>query len=155
MNTPLIAGFISATPAQEIAARRDSFERWMEIEGVLGKGTPRPIISVTVTVGAFEHLGQPGVLTLTFFQGSLQKTTFYPSDLAGYLQALRAQGIEIPSNGSVYTAPHTRISRGVAKSALYAGREFVSWSDEELDEAERRWNKQNTSLLERLLGRGK
>ncbi|MGH7773598.1 MAG: hypothetical protein ACREQA_15345 [Candidatus Binatia bacterium] len=131
---------MSTMSVEEIKNRRDSFDRWMEIGGVLGRGYPRPIISVTVTLGNYQHLGQQGILTIRFFLGRLQNTTFYPLDMGAYKRLLKVHGIDLEQNKEVTLPPSTRVLQGVAEEGLYRGKDFICWSDTRLDEEERKGN---------------
>jgi hypothetical protein len=150
MGSPLIDDFMSTMSVEEIKKKRESFDRWMDIGGVLGKGYPRPIISVTVTLGNYQHLGQSGILTIKFFLGRLQNTTFYPSDMRTYKELLKAQGIDLEQSREVKLPPFTRVFQGIAEGGLYKGKEFICWSDTRLDEEEREQNSILSSMRARL-----
>jgi hypothetical protein len=133
-RSPLIDGFLSYTPYEELATRRESFERWMEIGGVLGRGFPRPILSVALTLGTHQHLGHEGLLAIALFKHRLHRTVFYPADLGRYLEALRTNGIDLVTRKEARVAPFTRVINETSTSGPYKGRAFVRWSDTRLDE---------------------
>lgn len=61
----------------------------------------RPPHDILYLTGECEHLGHTGLLRLTFYNNGLMATSFWPKDDAGYLDALRRQGIPAPATAGI------------------------------------------------------
>lgn len=111
-----------------------------------GSNTRPPFKFETVVVRDFEHLGHRGSLEVTFFNGRLAQTFFFPKNFDQYLEVLSFQtGSDVTvldldhlqgSYGeSMLIQPHVRLF--AAKD--FEGNSYVCWEDERLIEEINLW----------------
>lgn len=104
----------------------------------------------TVTVQAFQHLQNEGVLNLEFFNNRLYEVEFIPSDSASYARALRRAypnlernriGDAVLISGSLRISTNVDLVRSDVGQSLRA-KPFVIWQDLRLTRQRDQWDRQ-------------
>jgi hypothetical protein len=144
-GVPLMLGaFRSYSTERQVRSSLDSLPVEVVERSGLSEGDARPAHTVvTLRVPAYRHVGYTGQLHLTLFNDRLMTASFYPSDVPGYVMAIKRQGIDVTTNLTAglhsdnYREPLDHVRVWV--SSDYQGREYVGWSDSRLEEQSRRW----------------
>lgn len=100
------------------------------------KGRP-PFNIHTITLKNYSHLGFPADLEIEFFNNRLMSTTFRPSAVEKYIEALGKEGIKLDNKQEAKLPPYTR----VRVATDYKGRKYIKWSDIRLDKEVELWIK--------------
>jgi hypothetical protein len=136
-GVPLLLGeFRSYSAEQEVRAvlaARTIQEH--ERSGLPLDDTRPPFDIVTLAVPGYIHLDFPGELRLLLFNDRLQSVWFYPSDVNGYLAALKGRGVVVSTD--VMAKPEGDLR--VITTRDVESRTYVSWSDWRLDQQALRW----------------
>ena len=139
-RTKLIDGIESYQSMDEFKGflSRSSFQ-WKLGEDSRPSAKARPPFNIsTITIKNYSHLGFPGELSIGFFNNRLMGTTFYPTDIDKYIEALaKADGIKFDNNQEARLPTHTL----VRIATDYKGQKYVRWSDVRLDKEVELWIK--------------
>jgi len=85
-----------------------------------------------------QFSGQPGELTLTFFNDRLMTTQFYPADAAAARAAIEAEQKISLASGEGHIEPSTRVWVGKDEN----GRSYIGWIDKSLQAEQDAWVRQ-------------
>jgi hypothetical protein len=120
----------------EDAQRLISSESWQVVEkSGLPKGDRRPPFNYYSISTEFSDLGQPGTLTLVFFNARLERVMFYPASSDTYLQTILSAGASTPvGQGTV-----TGFTRTFGPRKDYQRHWYIAWEDTRLVEQSNRW----------------
>jgi hypothetical protein len=110
-------------------------QKWTEDREARDSSDRRPPHEVVYWYGDFRDLGCDGKLRLTFYNGHLMSTEFWPSDGAAYMAALRIARRAIPSSFG-QTIPVGRST--VRYDSDRIGLHFV-WEDSKLEKEFNDW----------------
>jgi len=108
-----------------------------------------PRDSDTIVVGTFSHLGEPGQVTLEFFNDRLFEATFVPSDAEDYFDKLKVREKRLKhdrTGRSETVTGNLRIASNVGFATTDVGRSlqtkpFVVWQDLRLKAQLDEWDK--------------
>src|SRR4051794_37531300 len=111
-TTELIDGLSSYQSRQEVRKQLDASGagNWSEDRNTVLPSDPRPKHDLVTLSGHFRHLGQDGLLRLTFFNDRLMTAEFFPIDGSVYLSALRKQARGFPTGPKEQTVLSRRTS---------------------------------------------
>jgi hypothetical protein len=104
-------------------------------ETVLAADGSKPPYRIHVLqIAPFQHLAQPGVLLLTFYNDRLLQTAFYPEQLEKYLANLQESGTQLRFGRELVNGD-TIIWIGID----FDNKHYIGWADRRLREQQRRW----------------
>jgi hypothetical protein len=154
LETTVLVGDIPSgiSPAEVRRTLNVLSDNWKVIEDShLPAGDKRPRFDILqVEIADFSDCGVKGILGLHFFNDRLTGTSFYPSDLAGYLRCLESRGIHFAPKKTLSKMeralgaarhPEVRVS-GHTRVWLfrdYKGRDYVGWEDMKLSAEQDSW----------------
>jgi hypothetical protein len=111
--------------------------QWEESE-VKSSPKGRPPFNIhTITLKNYAHLGFSGDLEIEFFNNRLMSTTFRPSAVEEYIEALGKDGIKLDNKQEAKLPPFTH----VRVATDYKGLKYIKWSDIRLDKEVELWIK--------------
>jgi hypothetical protein len=112
--------------------------QWEESKDTQPSPKSRPPFNMfTITIKNYSHLGFSGELNIGFFNNRLINTTFYPTVVEKYIEALGKEGIKLDNKEEAKLLPYTR----VRVATDYKGRRYIKWSDIRLDKEVELWIK--------------
>ena len=136
-GVPLLLGefgsYSTEQEARTVLVARTIEER--ERSGLPPGDTRPPHDIVTLAVPGYVHLDVAGELRLLLFNDRLQSVWFYPTDVDGYLAALKSRGVVVSTDLIAKPAGDSR----VITTHDSENRVYVSWSDWRLDQQTLRW----------------
>jgi hypothetical protein len=136
-GSPLLDGFSSYSSPASVSTLNLSERQAILIEEVAcDRAVDSPCFEVQVFKTEFDHLGKHGELRLTFFNGRLYATTFYPDDLSTYLTELNKNGLGLPMHSEPLELSRNTL---IWAATDEAGRGYVAWVDRRLREEHERW----------------
>jgi len=128
----LIDGIESYQGVEEFktSLNHTAFTREVSNENKLSPGDRRPPYNMySIRIINCSCLDIPGELYVRFFNNRLIATTFYPSNVKGFISALENDGLKFDANREAKVPPYTQ----VRVATDYKGQEYVDWSDIRLD----------------------
>ena|SRR5436190_5118080 len=137
-DTQLIDGFHSYETLEQVKSRLSNIDRreqWREEKQEVDPSDRRPAHLFVHLIGNFKHVGQQGILDLTFYNNRLMETQFSPYSGELYKDALRKQGLPVPPEPGkqIRISPRTTFSYYNNSDGTFR---FV-WDDSAL---EQEWN---------------
>jgi hypothetical protein len=132
----LFPGFESYASRAEVAPKLPAgAEKKIVEETVLaGDGSKPPYRIHVLQVAPYQHLAEPGVLLLTFYNDRLLQTAFYPEQLENYLANLKKSGTDLRFGRELVNG-NTIIWIGID----FDNKHYIGWADRRLREQQRRW----------------